>query len=387
MTAVPSYFEKFLRDIRLTQSMKNHCITGHATLRYRLNGYEELQDDVVTTFLQGSYRRFTGVRPQAEKKADVDVVVVTRLRREDYPDPDKAMDKFEPFLKTFYKDKYERQGRSFGIHLSYVSLDFVVTSAPSEAQENILLSSAVKTAESLEEAPDWMLQMSWVPVEERDALSAYELSAVKTANRSEPEWKSEPLWIPDRNAGEWTDTNPLQQLVWTRSKNARCNGCYLDTVRSIKWWRQLQSDLPRYPKGYPVEHMVGYCCPDDIVNVGEGVTLSLERIASEFAANISQGTVPVLYDHGVEQDVLRNLSFDEFKAFYERVSGAATLARAALDADTVSESANKWRELFGGKFPPPPGDDERDNPKGPFIPPSSRSSSGDYRPRRFGVIG
>lgn len=327
------------------------------------------------------------MRPPADKKADVDVVVVTRLRREDYLNPDTAMDVFKPFLKKFYPDKYERQGRSFGISLSYVSLDLVITSAPSEAEENILLSRAVKTAESLEEAPDWRLQRSWVPVEERESLPAYELSALKTASREEPEWKTEPLWIPDRNAGKWTDTNPLAQLVWTRSKNARCNRYYLDAVRSIKWWRQLQSDLPRYPKGYPVEHMVGYCCPDDIGSVGEGVTLSLEGIKREFAGNISQGTTPVLYDHGVDQDVLKNLSFDEFKAFYERVSEAATLAREALDANTVSESANKWRELFGSKFPPPPGDDKRDDPKGPFTPPPSRSDRGDYRPRRFGIIG
>lgn len=387
MTAVPSYFDKFLRDIRLTPHQKSGCIVGHTMLRNHLDDYEDLQDTIVTTFLQGSYRRFTGVRPQGDKKADVDVVVVTRLRREDYLDPDDAMEEFEPFLKKFYKDKYERQGRSFGIHLSYVSLDLVISSAPSEAEENILLSSAVKTAESLEEAPDWRLQPSWVPVEERDALFPYELSAFKVASRSEPEWKTKPLWIPDRNAGEWTDTNPLQQLVWTRSKNARCNGYYLDAVRSVKWWRQLQDDLPKYPKGYPVEHMVGYCCPDDIESVGEGVTLSLEGIKNEFARNISQGTMQVLYDHGVDQDVLRNLSFDEFKAFYERVSDAATLAREALDADTVSESATKWRELFGNKFPPAPDDDKRDDPRGPFTPLSSRSDRGDYRPRRFGIIG
>lgn len=386
MTALPSYFDKFLRNIRLTPHQKSGCIVGHTTLRNRLNDYEALQDKIVTTFLQGSYRRFTGVRPKGDKKADVDVVVVTRLQRADYPDPDDAMDEFEPFLEKFYKDKYERQGRSFGIPLSYVSLDLVITSAPSEAEENILLSSAVKTAESLEEAPDWRLQQSWVPVEKREELPHYELSALKAASREEPEWKSEPLWIPDRNVGEWTDTNPLQQLIWTRSKNARCNGYYLDTVRAIKWWRQLQDDLPKYPKGYPVEHMVGYCCPDNIQGVGQGVTLSLERITNEFAGNITRGTLPELRDHGVEQDVLRNLSFDEFKAFYERVAEAASLAREALDADTVSESASRWRGLFGDKFPPPD-DDKRDEPKGPFTPPSTRSGGGDYRPRRFGIIG
>jgi hypothetical protein len=133
LTAVPSYFDKFLRNVRLTPNQKTGCMVGHTTLQNRLNTYEDLKDDIVSTFLQGSYRRFTGVRPRGDKKADVDMVVVTRLRREDYPYPDDAMDVFEPFLKTFYKDKYERQGRSFGspsATLAWISLSLPLRQKP-----------------------------------------------------------------------------------------------------------------------------------------------------------------------------------------------------------------------------------------------------------------
>ena len=383
MTAIPSYFEKFLREVRPTDSQKSDYITGHSTLRKRLNEYQNFDGLLVSDFIQGSYRRATAVRPGSGQRADVDVVVVTRLNREDYPDPDDAMDIFDPFLELHYAGKYERQGRSFGIELSYVDLDLVITSAPSEVDENILTSAAVKSAVSLEEAPDWMLKTAWVPPQERQG--AYDF-AMKAA-REEPEWKTEPLWIPNRDVGDWDDTHPLEQIKWTAGKNARCNNHYVNVAKAIKWWKRLQDDLPKHPKGYPLEHTIGYCCPDGIESVAEGVTLTFERMVSEFAPDVSSNTVPVLVDHGVNQNVLARLTPEDFGAFYERVTEAAVLSREALDADTTAESATTWRQLLGSKFPPPPdGGEGKDDPKGPFVPSSSKSASGDYKPRRWGAL-
>ena len=44
---------------------------------------EDLKDIIVTTFLQGSYRRSTAVRPKQGKRSDVDIVVVTKLDKEE----------------------------------------------------------------------------------------------------------------------------------------------------------------------------------------------------------------------------------------------------------------------------------------------------------------
>lgn len=384
MSELPSYFNSFLTSIRLTDYQKQSCKTGHTTLKGRLESYDALKDCIVSTFLQGSYRRSTGVRPKNNSRADVDLVVVTNLQKEDYPDPDEAMDIFEPFLEEYYEDKYERQGRSFGIELSYVDLDLVITSAPSERSENILKSSSVRTTDFLEDDMNWRLQTAWIPSEEQRSLSTSDFAIFKTASREEPEWKSEPLWIPDRNVGNWTETNPLQQLIWTRAKNARCNQKYLDTVRAIKWWRKLQDDLPKYPKGYPVEHIVGYCCPDNISSVAEGVTLTFEGIVRKLKPYADADMKPYLSDHGVSQNVLERLSAEDFKAFVNRVSEASAIAREALDSDSTKDSALKWRELFGSKFPPPPENRDGGSPKGPFNPPSYEKRSGDYQPRQFG---
>ncbi len=82
-----------------------------------------------------------------------------------------------------------------------------------------------------------------------------------------------PLLIPDREAKKWIETNPLAQIQWTQRKNALCNSHYINVVKSLKWW-QINNfhdgNLPKYPKGYPLEHIIGFCCPDDISSVAKG---------------------------------------------------------------------------------------------------------------------
>ncbi|MGE1610888.1 SMODS domain-containing nucleotidyltransferase [Pseudomonas monteilii] len=87
-------FTEFLAGIRPTIRQQEDWKIGSKTLRNRLEADEKLKDIVVATFLQGSVRRSTAVRPLGEKRPDVDVVVVTNL---DYNrlTPKEAMDLFE----------------------------------------------------------------------------------------------------------------------------------------------------------------------------------------------------------------------------------------------------------------------------------------------------
>ena len=71
---LPSSFKQFLADIRLTSNMRQDVITGHKTLRGRLLSDEGVKNLIVSTFLQGSYRRATAVRPIRNTRADVDIV-------------------------------------------------------------------------------------------------------------------------------------------------------------------------------------------------------------------------------------------------------------------------------------------------------------------------
>ena len=379
--ALPTYFTKFLKEIRPTQNQRDDCKTGHQTLRDRLHADEGLKPILVSTFLQGSYRRATAVRPKGEAKLDVDIITVTRLNRHDYPNPDKAMDKFVPFLRKYYKGKYQRQGRSFGIVLSYVNLDLVITSAPSEAEEEVYKSQAVRTILTPEDIDDWFLVKSWVPPEKRSGQTP-----IFQTLRQEQEWKPEPLWIPNRDAGDWEETHPLEQIKWTWGKNARCNKHYVNVVKAIKWWQRVHYPDDR-PKGYPLEHLVGVCCPDSITSVADGVTRSLEAIVANYRAYAECKLVPCLWDHGVRHNVFERVSGEEFADFYEHAEAAAEIAREALDAKTKEKSIEKWKELFGSKFPGSDDSDDNGNrgsgSKGPFVA-TPRHPTGDLTPRKYG---
>ena len=63
---LPSYFNDMLTKIRPSQDLLDQCAEAHTELRETLINDSELQDIVVTTFLQGSYRRSTLI-PSCER--------------------------------------------------------------------------------------------------------------------------------------------------------------------------------------------------------------------------------------------------------------------------------------------------------------------------------
>ena len=343
---LPSYFSDFMRNISPSPEESKQYQEAHRELREKLVDDDDLKEIIVTTFLQGSYRRSTILRPEPGEHADVDVVVVSKISKEDTT-PEQALNTFVPFLEKHYQGQFELQGRSIGITLDDVDLDLVVTSAPSESQVGILKSSVVSGDGTLE---DWLGE-SWTTLGRRYG----EFSEVWLAKAQEVGWKLEPLDIPDREARIWKPTHPLEQIRWTHEKNGLTNGHYIHVVKAIKEWKRVNKLLPRYPKGYPLEHLIGVCCPNGITYTAEGVTRALETIKTKFATQAATRVTPALPDHGVpEHDVMQRVTGEEFAAFHSQVCEAANVARDALEADSVEESAKLWRQLFGDNFPEPP---------------------------------
>jgi hypothetical protein len=350
-----SDFAKFLQEIRLQENHREDLQTGHRTLRERLRADEDLKPVIVSDFLQGSYRRDTAVRPNGDARADVDIVVVTNLKEHRAAGdggytPAQAINRFKPFVEKYYKGKYRIQGRSIGIELSYVELDLVITSAPSEAQARFLASEAVTTNFNLADAPDWRLHPAWLSPDKRTKAV---LGRLYEAEREE-EWKAEPLRIPDRDANIWEDTHPLEQIRWTRNKNANCEKHFVNVVKAIKWWRLEKHPEPERPKGFPLERLVGECCPDGIRSVAQGIALTLAAISANYAGHVATGRKPVLPDYGVPgHDVFKRVTAKDFAAFHKQAVEGAALARRAYESINPTESGNLWHELLGDKFPKP----------------------------------
>jgi len=355
-----TYFTDFLSEIRPTQAQTKSLQEAHKRLRERLVGDDYLGPRIISVFLQGSYRRSTAIRPQGDDKLDVDLVVVTRFRREDYPIADDVMEEFTTFLNKHYKGKWKRKGRSLGIELSNLKLDIVIAADPSE--EEIWETDFAKGYFT----PDDLSNMT-------APLSDSLLEFLKT-NNGEPAWKLEPLYIPDRDSHQWQRTHPLEQYRWTTNKNKRTNGHYVNIVKLVKWWWRTAHPDQEYPKSYPLEHLVGDCCPDGIESLAVGFTTVLEEMVSRFSADAEAGIVPFVPDRGVpEHDVLKRLSSDDFCQFIQKVKDASVIAREALESDDEADSAARWRELFGDRFPaPPPGSSSTtataETKKGAFTP-------------------
>jgi hypothetical protein len=375
-----SDFDKFLREIRPTKAMRDQLITGHKTLRERLNADEDLKPILVSSFLQGSYRRYTAVRPKGDMRSDVDIIIVTKLAESEYT-PEEALALFEPFLDKHYKNRWRRQGRSFGIEMSYVELDVVPTSAPSEQEHGILQSDAVAHEGDVLEPrglQEWRLHRAWPAPGRRIALGRQQAQLLLDQAAGESEWQAQPLRIPDRYADEWDDTHPLEQIRWTRDKNTRCNDHFVNVVKCIKWWRLENAPEPAHPKGFPLERLIGEHCPDGIESVAEGVVKTLEAIVCSYAALVPTKGKPTLPDYGVpSHDVFGRISGEDFCAFYDQVKAGADLSRQAFDSGDRTESGNLWREMFGAKFPAPP--ENGSGKKSGFTPPTGPAAPGSGR--------
>lgn len=347
---LPSYFEDFLPLISPTKRQREVMVTENRRLRELLMGDEQLKAVLLSTFIQGSHRRATAIQGDKNHPCDVDVVAVTNIPRSPAT-AEHAHRVFQPFLERHYKGKYEAQDRSWCITVDpEVKLDLVPTSEP-ESKE---LREAV-IAKSLR---DWDPDGGFGT---RKAIGVQSLTeaALEEARRDKDWEKSEPLWIPDKTLRTWEKTHPLFLIGWTADKNLQCNGHFGHVVKVLKWWRRHMQPTPKYPKGYPMEHIIAECCPNGIKSVAAGVCSTLDEIVRRYAQDAAARRTPFLPARGVTDpliNVLHRVTGEDFAGFYEKVRNASELARQALNHENVRESALLWGKLFGPVFPKPPED-------------------------------
>jgi hypothetical protein len=84
-----SVFNDLLRDIEPSQTTKANAASAHAALRDHLSSHEEFKKVHKKTFLSGSYKRDTAIRPRASggqvERPEVDVIIVTTHSFNDNP--------------------------------------------------------------------------------------------------------------------------------------------------------------------------------------------------------------------------------------------------------------------------------------------------------------
>ncbi len=169
-----------------------------------------------------------------------------------------------------------------------------------------------------------------------------------------PDGLDQPLRIPDRKLEEWIRTHPRGHIALATRFNKESEGRFVPLVKMTKWWHRYQfRDIERpKPKGFTLECLVGMhmnfnadSYAEAFISVLEGIQRTyyrLDQLEDLPDPALAGGTMPT------------GLTQAEFDAFMETVDESLELARQALDADTIAESVEFWRQVLGPKFPSPP---------------------------------
>ena len=126
LTIPQARFTEFLSDIEPSATTKSDASSAHIALRDFLKDDEDFKGYHVDTFLSGSYKRNTAIRPRSKdgetERPDIDIIVVTTHTLND--SPKEVVDLLYKTLKKEYSD-IRRQARSVGIKSSKADMDVV----------------------------------------------------------------------------------------------------------------------------------------------------------------------------------------------------------------------------------------------------------------------
>lgn len=289
-------FLDMLTEIEPSPSTVAACSSAHNTLRDALAEHDDFSEVHVRTFLSGSYKRDTAIRPTRVdgvlQRADVDIIAVTNHTSED--DPKVVLDAVHQALVDAGYKNLTINRRSINVKLVTVDMDVVPV------------------------------------IENGDAYL-----------------------IPDIQLEEWLDTNPDAHTDWTITTNAKAGGRFKKLVKLFKWWRRLHmpADLKR-PKGFILECLVAKHMSYTETNLETLFVTLLEAIRDAYYLTALMGQVPSLEDPGVPgNNVFSAVKAEEFKTFYDKLSEHAALARKAINETDDKEALKLWRDVLGSCFP------------------------------------
>ena len=290
-------FQEFLKDIEPSSTTKSNASSAHSRLRGFLQDHDEFSKYHNKTYLSGSYRRDTAIRPRLKKgkaeRPDIDIVVETNHTTQD--DPGDVVDLLYSTLAEEYSD-IRKQARSVGIETGTADMDVV-------------------------------------PI-----ISPYDDDSF--------------LYIPDRELQSWIRTNPPGHTTWTTQVNESAGGRFKPLVKLMKWWRRENPTVNKKPKGFVIECITAECMDRNETNYGELFVGLLESIVREYQTHILIGTVPFVEDPAVPgNNVTDGMSFSAFKGFYNKIKGHAAIGRQALEASNEADATDYWRKIFGDRFP------------------------------------
>jgi hypothetical protein len=295
--ATNGQFEDFLHDIEPSPTTKKNCADAHSVLRGFLRNHNIFSPWHADTFLSGSYKRDTAIRPKTEEgkieRPDVDIIVVTKHTLNHKP-----ADVLTLLMNTLGNNYsgIRKQARSVGISTATVDMDVVPIIEPQEGA----------------------------------------------------------LYIPDRKLESWLPTNPPAHTSWTTQVNKETGGRFKPLVKLMKWWRRESPTISKYPKGFVIECITAACMDQTETNYGKLFAVTLQAITDRYLLWLSLGIIPHIDDPGVPgNSVCSKISLSAFEGFCKKAESHAKIASQALAESDSEKTTELWREIFGQRFPKP----------------------------------
>lgn len=294
-------FQLLLSDIEPSATTKSNASSAHTSLRAHLEQHETFSQYYLSTFLSGSYKRNTAIRPISVSgvvtRPDVDTIAVTSHTLSD------CQSVVLELLYSALEDKYGAScltlnRRSVHVETSLADMDVVPIIAPSGIEGT--------------------------------------------------------LYLPDRDLKQWLETNPPGHTTWTTEMNEKSDGRFKPLVKLTKWWRRENPTRSKKPKGFVLECIVAECMDPGETQYAELFVGTLETVVSRYQAYIMARIVPWITDPGVPTNsVTSKVSFEEFEGFYNKVKKHAEIGRRAINETDEEKALVLWRQIFGDRFPAP----------------------------------
>ncbi|MCT3962055.1 nucleotidyltransferase [Elizabethkingia anophelis] len=153
--------------------------------------------------------------------------------------------------------------------------------------------------------------------------------------------------IPDGN-GNWKSTDPRIDQYLVTSTNQNYNGKLLQLIRTLKYWN-------RYNSSYTIG---SYLFEQIVINFAKTrneLSNWIDYDIRDFFYYLKSHIYTDVNDPKGIQGNLNNLIFEQKSSIADKANWAYNKAIEAITAETTEEdqekAINKWREVFGTKFP------------------------------------
>lgn len=297
-------FNEFITDITPSATTNARSQSAHTSVRDALTTDETYKDEVIRTFLGGSYKRKTAIRPVTKdgdtERPDVDIYAVVEGSTWSKTPGDLIEDLYTALCRNRYAlgiTKIKRNRCSIAISTNKADMDVS-------------------------------------PLLERDNNGYYR--------------------IGNRNTGEWYLTEPEEHTTWSAGINADAGMRFNSMVKMVKWSRREYPTKSKHPKSIALEALVAKHMSGLKTHYGQLLHDTFDDIVECYAIDRLLGLCPSLDDPAIDGgNLLAGVSNDAWSAFYDKIKYFRDEAKKAIEANNQDTATKHWRRILGTRFPSP----------------------------------